>query len=335
MLSSTIQKLQSRVPLVKEEGVAEEGDSLVCFLLKEDIKEKETKEEDIKEKETIEEDIEEEKTKEEDIKEEEAKEDNIKKEENKENEGGIKKKKTKAEKIKEKEMNGKEIKGKEEKHNRRFRNKIGKGGYVNTLDAVKEEQTPNFVQMEQTLEVVQKKQAMGVVQEDLVQMEQVKEKDTPDKVQVQEEIALDLDVVKEEQTFDVIEDERTLDVVHRYQGESFFLLAWYKILSSFWMSRDEGETGDHTSLSWTSRIESGEEVSFWSFSVNVVSFLFTAGEGGGSCPEGGAGLWRCTGCSRIWWKGRNRGGSLKHRTSAGEAARSSHLQPTYPAMAAL
>ena len=310
---------------MKEEGVKEEGDALVCFLLKEDIEEEKTKEED----------IEKEKTKEEDIKEEEAKEDNIKKEENKENEGGIKKKKTKAEKTKEKEMNGKETKGKEEKHNRRFRNKIGKGGYVNTLDAVKEEQNPNFVQMEQTLEVVQKKHAMGVVQEDLVQMEQVKEKDTPDKVQVQEEIALDLDVVKEEQTFDVIEDERTLDVVHRYQGESFFLLAWYKILSSFWMSRDEGERGDQTGLSWTSRIESGEEVSFWSFSVNVVSFLFTAGEGGGSCPEGGAGLWRCTGCSRIWWKGRNRGGSLKHRTSAGEAARSSHLQPTHPAMAAL
>ena len=305
MLSSTIQKLQSRVPLMKEEGVKEEGDALVCFLLKEDIKEKETTEEDIKE------------------------------EGNKENEGGLKKKKTKAEKTKEKEMNGKETKGKEEKHNRRFGNKIGKGGYVNTLDAVKEEQTPNFVQMEQTLEVVQKKQAMGVVQEDLVQMEQVKEKDTPDKVQVQEEIALDLDVVKEEQTLDVIENKRTLDVVHRYQGESFFLLAWYKILSSFWMSRDEGERGDQSGLSWTSRIESGEEVSFWCFSVNVVSILFTAGEGGGSCPDGRAGLWRCAGCSRIWWKGRNRGGSLKHRTSAGEAARSSHLQPTYPAMAAL
>ena len=309
---------------MKEEGVKEEGDALVCFLLKEDIEEEKTKEED----------IEKEKTKEEDIKEEEAKEDNIKKEENKENEGGIKKKKTKAEKTKEKEMNGKETKGKEEKHNRRFRNKIGKGGYVNTLDAVKEEQTPNFVQMEQTRDVVQKKKAMGVVQEDLVQMEQVKEKETPDKVQVQEEMALD--VAKEEHTFDVIEDKRTLDVVHRYQGESFFLLAWYKILSSFWMSRDEGERGDQTGLSWTSRIESGEEVSFWCFSVNVVSILFTAGEGGGSCPEGGAGLWRCTGCSRIWWKG-NRGeaGSLKHRTSAGEAARSSHLQPTYPAMAAL
>ena len=320
MLSSTIHKLQSRVPLMKEEGVEEEGDALVCFLLKEDIEEEKTKEEDIEKEKT---------------KEEEAKEDNIKKEENKENEGGIKKKKTKAEKTKEKEMNGKEIKGKEEKHNRRFGNKIGKGGYVNTLDAVKEEQTPNFVQMEHTLEVVQKKQAMGVVQEDLVQMEQVKEKDTPDKVQVHEEIALDLDVVKEEQTFDVIEDERTLDVVHRYQGESFFLLAWYKILSSFWMSRDEGERGDQSGLSWTSRIESGEEVSFWCFSVNVVSILFTAGEGGGSCPDGRAGLWRCAGCSRIWWKGRNRGGSLKHRTSAGEAARSSHLQPTHPAMAAL
>ena len=128
-----------------------------------------------------------------------------------------------------------------------------------TLDVVQEEQMLDMDETEKSMAMVQMKHILDVV----------KEKETLDVVQ--EEKTLDL--VKEEQILNVIEDEKTLDVVHRYLGESFFLLV-YKMLSSFWNPRDEGERVNQTGLSWPSRIEPGEEVNFWCLSTLSTLFLF-------------------------------------------------------------